>query len=81
MAQSVKLSDDIMALVRREAELHSRSVAGQVTHWLKIGRSIEYSGRFEHAHITAALERRLDTTAVHEDEGEVWLKEFAAKMA
>jgi hypothetical protein len=28
MAQSVKLADEVMALVRREAEIHSRSVAG-----------------------------------------------------
>ncbi|MBS3652065.1 hypothetical protein KEU06_26015, partial [Pseudaminobacter sp. 19-2017] len=34
MAQSVKLADDIMALVRREADLQSRSVAGQIAHWL-----------------------------------------------
>ncbi|RYE59516.1 MAG: hypothetical protein EOP20_04735, partial [Hyphomicrobiales bacterium] len=28
MAQSIKLADDIMKIVRRESELHSRSVAG-----------------------------------------------------
>ena len=44
MAQSVKLADDIMALVRREADLHSRSVAGQITHWLKIGRADFHAG-------------------------------------
>ncbi len=56
MAQSVKLADDIMALVRHEADLHSRSLAGQITHWLKIGRAIERSGSFDSARITAALE-------------------------
>ena len=30
MPQSVKLADDVMALVRREAELNSRSVAGDM---------------------------------------------------
>ncbi|WP_291737776.1 hypothetical protein [Leisingera sp. F5] len=34
MAQTVKLADDVMALVRREAELSGRSLAGQITHWL-----------------------------------------------
>lgn len=80
MAQSVKLSDDIMALVRREAALHSRSVAGQITYWLKIGRSIELSGAFDHARITAALEGRLDPADLHEEEQIAWLDAFTEKM-
>lgn len=81
MAQSVKLADDIMALVRREADLHSRSVAGQITHWLKLGRAIEQSGRFDHARITAALEGMLDTTELGEEEEAAWLDAFTARMA
>ena len=69
-----------MALVRREADLHSRSVAGQITHWLKIGRAIEHSGRFDHARISAALEGRLDTTELGEDEEVAWLDAFTEKM-
>lgn len=80
MAQSVKLANDVMALVRREADLHSRSVAGQITHWLKIGRAIERSGRFDHARITAALEGRLDTTRLQEDEEAIWLDAFTEEM-
>jgi hypothetical protein len=81
MAQSVKLADDIMALVRREAELQSRSVAGQITHWMKIGRAIEQSGRFDHARITAALDGRLDTTSLSEEEDAAWLEAFTETMA
>jgi len=80
MAQSVKLADDIMALVRREAELHSRSVAGQITHWLRIGRAIEHSGAYDHSRITAALEGRIDTTQLREDEEAPWLDAFTEKM-
>jgi hypothetical protein len=80
MAQSVKLADDVMALVRREAELHSRSVAGQITHWLKLGRAIENSGTYDHARITAALEGRVDTTQLHEAEEAAWLDAFTEKM-
>ena len=58
MAQSVKLSDDVMALVRRESELQSRSVAGQITHWLRIGRAIEKSGNFDHAPHRRGARRR-----------------------
>lgn len=81
MAQSVKLGDDIMALVRREADLRSRSVAGQLTHWVRIGRAIERAGNFDYARITAALEGRLDTTELGEEEEAAWLDEFTAKMA
>ena len=80
MAQSVKLADDIMALVRREADLHSRSVAGQITHWLKIGRAIEHSDSFDYARITAALEGKLDTTQLGEEEEVAWLDAFTEKM-
>jgi hypothetical protein len=69
-----------MALVRREADLHSRSVAGQITHWLKIGRAIEHSGRFDHARITAALEGKLDTAQLREGEEAAWLDAFTEKM-
>ena len=80
MAQSVKLADEAMALVRREAELQSRSVAGQITHWMKIGRAIEQSGRFDYARITAALEGRLATTELSEGEEAAWLDAFTDKM-
>jgi len=81
MAQSVKLADEIMSLVRREADLHSRSVAGQITHWLKIGRAIEHSGSFDYARITAALEGRLDTIQLGDEEEVAWLDAFTEKMA
>ena len=80
MAQSVKLADDIMALVRREADLQSRSVAGQITHWLRLGRAIEQSGTYDHTRITAALDGKLDTTALHPEEEAAWLDAFTAKM-
>lgn len=81
MAQSVKLADDIMALVRREADLHSRSVAGQITHWLRIGRAIEQSGSFDYTRITAVLEGMLDTTDLGEEEDAAWLDAFTTRMA
>ena len=81
MAQSIKLADDVMVLVRREADLHSRSLAGQITHWLKLGRAIERSGQFDHARITAALEGRLDTADLSEAEEAAWLDAFTEQMA
>ncbi|SNT42309.1 ParD-like antitoxin of type II toxin-antitoxin system [[Luteovulum] sphaeroides subsp. megalophilum] len=81
MAQSVKLADDVMAQVRREAELHSRSVAGQITHWLRLGRAIEQSGAYDHARVTAALDGRLDTAELREEEEIAWIDAFTEKMS
>ncbi|MDX1009996.1 TA system antitoxin ParD family protein [Sinorhizobium medicae] len=81
MAQSVKLADDVMSLVRREAELQSRSVAGQIAHWIKIGRAIERSSAFDYSRIKQALEGGLDTTELKEGEEAAWLDEFTNKMA
>lgn len=81
MAQSVKLADEVMALVRREADLQSRSVAGQITHWLKIGRAIERFGGYDHGRITAALQGQVDTTELHPEEEPAWLEAFTEKMS
>jgi hypothetical protein len=80
MAQSVKLADDVMALVRREAEVHSRSVAGQIAHWVKLGRAVEGSGAYDHARVTAALEGRLDTRQLSDAEAPAWLDAFTDEM-
>lgn len=80
MAQSIKLADDIMTMVRRESELQSRSVAGQVAHWVRIGRAIEKSGNFDHARITAVLSGQIETTELSTEEKDVWLDRFVEKM-
>lgn len=80
MAQSVKLADEIMDLVRREARLNGRSLVGQVTHWLRIGRAIERSGSFDYARITAVLEDDHASTRPRDDEEDAWLDTFTQKM-
>ena len=81
MAQSVKLSDDVMALVRRESELQSRSVAGQITHWLRIGRAIEKSGNFNSNRISEVLAGARETRDLTGEEKDVWLDSFTEAMA
>lgn len=77
MAQSVKLADDVMSVVRRESGLQSRSVAGQITHWINIGRAIEKSSAFDYQHINAALTADLSPDALSAEEQEVWFVQFA----
>lgn len=80
MAQSVKLADTVMAIVRRESGLHSRSVAGQITHWINIGRAIEQSGQFDYNRIKATLEAAMSPDSLSDEEQEVWFAEFAQDM-
>lgn len=80
MAQSVKLADNIMAVVRRESNLQSRSVAGQITHWVNIGRAIEKSSAFDYRRINSALEAVLSPDDLTAEEQEVWFTQFAADM-
>ena len=76
MAQSIKLSDDVMSVVRRESGLQSRSVAGQITHWINIGRAIEQSSAFDYQHINAALAGELSPDELSAEEQEVWFAQF-----
>ena len=80
MAKSVKIADDVMALVRRESALQSRSIAGQIAHWIRIGRAIERSDTFDYQRIRAALEASLSPDDLSADEQEVWFSEFADAM-
>lgn len=80
MAQSVKLADSVMRFVRKESSLQSRSVAGQITHWINIGRAIEKSGSFDYRRISAALEGEASPDALTPEEQEVWFAEFSDQM-
>lgn len=77
MAQSVKLADKVMSLVRRESGLQSRSVAGQITHWINIGRAIEGAGSFDYQKISTALLGETSPDALTTEEQDVWFAQFA----
>ena len=80
MAQSVRLADAVMTLIRKESSLQSRSVAGQITNWVNIGRAIERSGLFDYDRIRSVLEAKLSPDELTAEEQEVWFAEFADKM-
>jgi len=82
MAQSVKFADDTLVDdARVMAELQSRSLAGQITHWARIGRAIERSGRFDHVRLTRVLAGEAETNALTLEEKAVWSERFLMKMS
>ncbi|WP_417692444.1 TA system antitoxin ParD family protein [Roseibium sp.] len=80
MARSVKLSDEVMDLVRREAQIQNRSIADQINHWIRLGRAIETSAKFDHNRIVEALAGKRPASDLTEQEASVWLDEFVEKM-
>lgn len=80
MAQSVKIADTLMSHARKESSLQSRSVAGQITHWIHIGRAIEKSGSFDYQHISSVLEGETSPDDLSSEEQKVWFAKFADKM-
>lgn len=80
MAKSIKISDEEMALIREEAAISSRSIAGQVEHWIRIGRAIERSPNFTYQHIKDALCGRTSPDDLSAEEQEVFFDEFADSL-
>ena len=80
MAQSVKLADRVMDCARLESDRQSRSLAGQITHWINIGRAIEQSGAFDYRHIAAVLDGQKSPDDLTLEEQEVWFAQFAEAM-
>lgn len=55
MSQAVRISETEMVYLREAAALHSRSVAGQAEHWIRLGRLVERSAGFDVRKADAAL--------------------------
>ncbi|WP_296720870.1 hypothetical protein [Erythrobacter sp.] len=76
MARSIKLADEIMDEAEIASALHCRSLAGQITHWVRIGKAIEKSNAFSHERISAVLAGKAPTTTLSEEEYAVWADSF-----
>lgn len=82
MAKFVKFSDDdFIDEARAASEIQSRSLAGQIMHWARIGRAIERSGRFDHTKVSRALAGDLETGTLTAEEKAVWSEAFLEKMS
>lgn len=65
---SIKLASDLVEAARTEGALLNRSIAGQVEHWVKLGRSFEKSPGITLDRVRAALEGRFDAALLTDDE-------------
>ena len=80
MAQSIKISNAEMDILRDESKTFGRSIAGQAEHWMRIGRAIEQSDHFNYRKIQAVLKGTLSPDHLNRDEEEVYLDDFVDAM-
>ena len=80
MARTIKLGDNEMQAIEREASLNNRSLSGQAEHWIRIGRAIERSPNFNYEHIKAALSSLLAFDELSGPEQEAYMAEFYNAM-
>ncbi len=82
MAKSVNFADDSFVNdAHAESEIQSRSLAGQIMHWARIGCAIERSGSFDHTTISRVLSGEIETTALTAEEKAVWSEAFLKEMS
>ena len=80
MAQSIKISNTEMEILRDESKLFGRSIAGQAEYWMRIGRAIEQSEHFNYHKIQAVLKGTLSPDHLNRDEQEVYLDDLIRAM-
>jgi hypothetical protein len=80
MAQSIKISDDEMKVLRDEAEISRRSIAGQAEHWMRIGRAIEKSSILNYERIKEALSGLASPDSLTGYEQELFFDLFSDSM-
>lgn len=80
LAKTVKLNDELVEFARQEAVLQDRSLGAQVSHWVRIGRAVETSGKLDHAKISAVLAGEMQTRELTPEEKSVWMDQFTDLM-
>ncbi len=80
MAQSIKISNTEMDILRDESKTFGRSIAKQAEHWMRIGRAIEQSDHFNYRKIQAVLKGTLNPDHLNRDEQEVYLDDLVSAM-
>ncbi|MEL7030599.1 MAG: hypothetical protein AAGL49_15645, partial [Pseudomonadota bacterium] len=69
------------SIIREEAAVQNRSIAGQIAHWVRIGREIERSSSFDYAKVRAALSAELSPDDLTPEEQIVWFDELDDQLA
>ncbi|MVF14813.1 hypothetical protein FT643_22000 [Ketobacter sp. MCCC 1A13808] len=80
MPRTVKISDEMIHLAENERLISGRSLANQIEHWARIGRTIEQSPAFNYERIKAALTAQIAYDDLTFEEQEVYLEELGEAL-
>lgn len=69
---TIKIPSALLEAARDEAALQDRSISGQVSHWMRIGRAIERSDRFSFDQVRDVLAGEQSPDALTADEQTAW---------
>jgi len=78
--KTIRIDESIFKTVQSASILNSRSVSGQLAHWVNIGRIIEQSAGFDMSRVEAALRAEIALDDLTADETEVFHEKFFAQM-
>lgn len=77
---SAKIDDALADQIREEANREGRSFAGQLEHYLKLGRAIARSPSYHHERVNDALTGGIEVRELGADEQDAFFAEFARLM-
>jgi len=80
VARTIRLSDNDILIAQKAAEINNRSIAGQIAHWMHIGRIVEQSPSYDHSRVSAALSAEISYDEMSATEQDVFLDEFFQSM-
>lgn len=80
MAQSIKISDDEMALLQTEAKITNRTITEQAEHWLQTGRTTEYASAVSRQRLRDALAGAVSADDLTAQENELFFDTFSTAM-
>lgn len=80
MSRTVRLDDKAIEVAQAAADIHSRSTASQIVHWMNIGRAIERSPLFDIAIIENMLASELAYDDLSPDEQKIFLENLNTYM-
>lgn len=81
MAKTLKISDSAYEVLAEAATVNSRSLSGQLEHWMHIGRAVERDPSIAYSRIEQALRGLLSPDELDETEQEEFFEAFNARMA
>jgi len=78
--KTIRVEESIFKTVQAASVLNSRSVSGQLAHWVNIGRIIEQSPTFDMTRVEAALKAEIEVESLSPEELEVFHERFFISM-